>query len=117
MYTLLIMELHLCYSMIHCNILLYVLYWTQNIDINIFLGDQKCVCGCLNSVSSPKNSLVDEAIEVVEVLVVKGPQIGTPNYRYYLQTHSQMDGQISHFMCIDIPRASHMDPGLGPPTC
>ena len=75
--------MHLCYCMIHCNILLYVLYWTQNININLFLGrpkmfvwmpkmfvgGQKCLCGCLNSVSSPQSSLVDEAIQVVEVLV------------------------------------------------
>ena len=59
------MEMNLCYSMIHSNILLYVLYWTQNIDIKKFLGRLKCLYGCLNSVSS---SLVDKAVQV-------GPQI------------------------------------------
>ena len=68
MYILLIMEMHLCYSMIHSNILLYVLHWTQNIYINIFVGRLKCLYGCLNSVSS---SLVDKAIQV-------GPQIRAP---------------------------------------
>ena len=55
--NILIMEMHLCYSMIHCNILLYVLYWTQNIDINIFLGRPKMFVWMLKlSIQPPKQS-------------------------------------------------------------
>ena len=64
--NILIMEMHLCYSMIHCNILLYVLYCTQNIDINILLKAKKFKW-MLKLVSSPQSSLVVEAIQVVAV--------------------------------------------------